>query len=61
MKKKIEMEKTTENFDEWFDIFVDKCRELGYTGPIDRESVEWDFDGDTPEDAAREFVAELNS
>lgn len=23
------------NFEQWFDVFVDKCRSLGYQGPID--------------------------
>ena len=50
------------SFDEWFDIFTDKCRQLGYTGPIDKYTFESDYEveGKTPEFAAEEFVAEMN-
>lgn len=48
-------------FDEWFDIFVNETRTLGYNGPIDRETFEADYeDGKTPESSAAEFVKEMN-
>lgn len=49
------------SFDEWFDLLTDKCRNLGYNGPIDKYTFEWDYDeGKTPEFAAEEFVKEMN-
>jgi len=49
-------------FDEWFDLFTDKCKQRGYIGPIDKYSFEWNWeDGETPEYAAEEFVKEMNS
>lgn len=49
------------DFDTWFDIFQDKCRSLGYEGPIDKYSFEWNWEDDeTPEYAAEEFVKEMN-
>jgi ketol-acid reductoisomerase len=49
-------------FDEWFDLFVDRCKALGYTGPIDKYCFEWNYeDGETPEYAAEEFVNEMNN
>lgn len=49
------------DFDQWFDIFQDKAKNLGYTGPIDKYSfeAEWE-DGKTPEASAEEFVEEMN-
>lgn len=49
------------DFDQWFDIFQDKAKNLGYTGPIDKYSfeAEWE-DGKTPEASADEFVEEMN-
>jgi hypothetical protein len=47
-------------FDEWFDIFTDKCRELGYIGPIDKYTFESDWEqGKTPEFSAEGFVKEI--
>lgn len=48
------------NFNEWFDVFTDKVRSAGYSGPIDRESAEIEFDDNlTPDQAAKEFVEEM--
>lgn len=48
------------SFEEWYDIFVDKCRSLDYYGPIDKWTFEEDYLLDkTPEEAAEEFVAEM--
>lgn len=47
------------DFDTWFELFVDKCRQLNYVGPIDKYSFEWNWeDGETPEGAAELFVKE---
>ena len=47
-------------FNDWFDLFVDKCRALGYAGPIDKYSFEWNYEEDeTPEYAAEQFVKEM--
>lgn len=49
------------SFDEWFDIFTGKARELGYDGPIDRDTFKDDYDEDaSPQDIAIEFVEEMN-
>jgi len=49
------------DFDTWYDIFVNKCRSLGYKGDIDKYSFEWNYeDGETPEKAAEDFVNEMN-
>jgi len=41
------------DFETWFDIFQDKCKSLGYEGPLDREIFKEDYDaGLTPEEAA---------
>lgn len=54
------MEKDFE-FNEWCDIFIDKCRSLGYKGPIDPSSFDLDYEDDkSPEQAAEEFVKEMN-
>lgn len=48
-------------FDEWFDIFIDSCDRLGYTGNVDKWSFEDDYiSGEYPEDVAKEFVDEMN-
>jgi len=50
------------DFDGWFDIFTDECRNLGYNGPIDRDAFEDEFNnGDfkEPEEAAKDFVLEM--
>lgn len=50
-----------QDFDMWFDLFVDKCRELGYNGIIDRPSFLYDFEeGRNYDDVAIEFVKEMN-
>lgn len=47
-------------FNEWFDSFVGKCKELNYTGPIDKYTFEADYlENKTPEAAAKEFVDEV--
>lgn len=48
------------SFDEWFDLFKDKCKTLNYSGPIDKYSFEWDWEqGKTAEAAAEDFVKEM--
>lgn len=48
------------DFDTWFDLFADRCKLLGYYGPIDKYSFEADYeDGETPEFAAERFVSEV--
>lgn len=50
------------DFDEWFDIFQDKCKSLDYHGPIDKCSFEGDYEqGMTPEASAESFVEEMKS
>jgi hypothetical protein len=50
-----------ETFENWLDIFIDECRDLGYNGPIDGESFEPDYEaGKSPEEAAAEFVKEMS-
>ena len=50
------------SFDEWFDIFIDETKKLGYTGQIDKYTFESDYENDkTPEFSAMEFVSEMNS
>lgn len=50
-------------FEEWFDIFKEHARMLGYERQrFDRGTFEQEFlAGKTPEDAAKEFVDEMNS
>jgi len=49
------------SFDEWFDKFFENCNALGYSGNIDKDSFEYDWEeGKTPKDAAKEFVDEMN-
>jgi hypothetical protein len=49
------------SFEEWFAIFQDKCKALGYEGPIDKYGVEVYYEEEnTPEHAAELFVAEMN-
>lgn len=48
------------SFEEWFDIFIDKCSSLGYDGPIDKGTFEMEYEMDkSPEAAAGEFVNEM--
>lgn len=49
------------DFDTWFNIFLDKCKELGYTGEVDKYTFEFNWEeGETPEFAAEEFVKEMS-
>lgn len=49
------------SFDQWYEVFVQTCIDLGYTGPMDKYSFEWNFeDGETPEAAAKNFVDQMN-
>ena len=49
------------SFNEWFDLFTSICDSLGYDGPIDKYSFEWNWEeGETPEKAANDFVGEMN-
>lgn len=48
------------SFDQWFDVFIDQTKSLGYSGPIDRGSFESEYlDGKTPESSAESFVKEM--
>lgn len=50
-----------EDFEIWFDDFVDRCRLLGYKGPIDTDSAQFEWDsGKDADKAAIEFVKEMN-
>jgi hypothetical protein len=50
------------SFDEWFDLYVNQLRSLGWKGHIDRGSAEDDFNNDKDyAQAARELFDELNS
>lgn len=41
-------------FEDWFGIYSDELRKLGWDGPIDRGSAEEDHNNDlSPEEAAR--------
>ena len=52
--------KDIEEFDIWFDIFLGHTKILGYTGPVDKYTFEWNWeDGETPEYAAEQFVKEM--
>lgn len=49
------------SFDEWFDIFLDKTKQLGYHGPVDKYTFEFDYEtGVTPEKSATDFVKEMS-
>ena len=49
-------------FDEWFDIFLDEVKSINWAGPVDKYTFEDDYErGNTPEAAAREFVAEMQA
>jgi len=49
-------------FENWYDIFIDSVRSLGYHGPVDRDSGRMDYDNNLePEEAAKSLVEELNS
>lgn len=51
-----------EDFDNWFDILLDRLRKLGYYGTIDRDSAEEQFnEGITPEKAASILFKELTN
>lgn len=51
-----------QTFGEWFAAFESKARELGYAGPIDRETFRDDFELEiSAEDSAAAFVIEMNS
>jgi hypothetical protein len=48
------------SFDEWKDKFKAEVDALGYTGPVDEDSFETEYDIDvSPEEAARDFVTEM--
>jgi len=48
------------DFEEWFDIFIDECKRLGYTGAADKYSFENDWEtGKTPSESAQSFVSEM--
>jgi hypothetical protein len=48
-----------ERFGEWFDAFVEHVRILGYTGFIDADAFEMDYEeGADPYEVAEAFVEE---
>lgn len=50
------------DFETWFDIFIDKVRSLKYAGPVDKDSAQMSYyEGQSPENAAKDFVEEMNS
>lgn len=50
------------DFDEWFDLFIDKCKRLDYHGLVDKYSFEMNWiEGETPDYAAEQFVEEMKS
>jgi len=52
------MEEVT--FDDWYALFVEQVRKLGYKGPVDKSSFNDIFDEDvSPEDAAADFVTAM--
>ena len=52
---------TFEHFDEWWDLYVDTIRRLGYTGRVDQDAARDAFEmGNYPEDEAAAFVKEMN-
>jgi len=51
-----------DSFEEWIDVFIDKCYELGYDGNICKESFESDYEnGACPYQSAEDYVNEMNS
>ena len=49
------------DIDEWFDIFMETLRKLGYRGPVDKDPFVEDWEGDeSPENSAREFFEEIS-
>ena len=51
-----------DSFEEWIDVFIDKCFELGYEGHIDKESFLCEYEDDMcPYKAAASFVNEMNN
>lgn len=45
----------------WYDMFKGECKRLKYQGPIDKDSFRDEYNaGRTPEEAAKEFVKEMN-
>lgn len=51
-----------DSFEEWMDIFLDRCHELGYEGPIDRDCFMCEYEDDMcPYKTAESFVDEMNS
>ena len=51
-----------DKFGEWYDLYLDHLRLLGWDGPVGLESA-WLYyqEGETPEDAARKLYDELMS
>lgn len=49
------------SFDEWFDLFLDKTRSLGYNSPLDKYSFEAEWKvGIMSESSAENFVEKMN-
>lgn len=48
------------DFDNWFDIFSERCRNLGYEGRIDKETFRSAWEEElAPEDVAYGFVHDM--
>jgi len=49
------------DIDEWFDIFMETLRKLGYRGQVDKDSFveDWECDA-SPEKTAKEFFEEIS-
>ena len=57
MKKTMELE-----FEDWFGIYFDRLRKLGWQGSVDMGSAECDYENDiSPEDAAQAIWDDLLS
>lgn len=48
------------DFEEWFDLFREELRNLGWHGPVDRDAAEGDYNSEVdPYEAARLLFNEL--
>lgn len=53
------MEDQLFDFDTWFDLFTSHLKKKGYTGPLDKETFEEDYeDGKSPEEAGDKYYDE---
>lgn len=48
------------DFETWFDLYKERLHQLGWRGPIDRDSAEIDYrSGETYDKAAKSLYEEL--